>query len=159
MVIDIISYEDEQFAQLTEEQLLEVRSVQQKVNELRLKKVEIAEEAKFRLLKRGVVRSSMMEYGVAEELAAIDGEIDNLREGLLFYLRFSTPSVPSTDETGYLVDTSLSYEERYHIVFEYYQTTYTDAAERFKAFKADTVARSYLGELYKVMYDEFYVSS
>ncbi len=159
MVIDIISYEDEQFAQLTEEQLLEVRSVQQKVNELRLKKVEIAEEAKFRLLKRGVVRSSMMEYGVAEELAAIDGEIDNLREGLLFYLRFSTPSTPSTDETGYLVDTSLSYEERYYIVFEYYRTTYTDEAERFKAFKADTVARSYLGELYKVMYDEFYVSS
>ena len=34
MKIDIISYTDEQFAQLTEEQLLEVRSAQLKKNRL-----------------------------------------------------------------------------------------------------------------------------
>ena len=47
MIIDVISYTNEQFASLSNEQILEVRSVQVRVNELRAKKEAVKENMKF----------------------------------------------------------------------------------------------------------------
>ena len=163
MVIDVISYSNEQFAALTSEQILEVRSVQLQVNELRAKKEKIKADMKFKLSDNGVLRSSMALKSAEAEILLIDQKIDNLREGLLFYLQYvSRPSEggsgdgsSGTTEAPYTVDYSLPYDERYFIVRDYYESAYTDPHERFQAFCEDKVALVYLGEFYNTLYDWF----
>ena len=80
--------------------------------------------------------------------------MERLRDGLLFFLRYSyRPGAPSV---GYEVDYSLSDAERVEIVKNYYDTEYTDALERLAAFEEDTVAKQYLGEYYAPLYYYFH---
>lgn len=152
MTIDIISYTDEQFAGMTEEQILEVENVQLKKNRLTANLKEKKRKEKFRLLKAGVFRSGIFEK-ICEALdAAYNQEVENLRDGLLFYLRFAAR--PGTGESApYPLDYSLDYESRLKAVREYYDGAYTDKSEKFKAFKGDKVAMNYLGELYAPLYE------
>ena len=57
MVIDIISYTDAQFAALSEEQILEVKSAQLKKNKLDLNLEENLLKAKQRLIENGTFLS------------------------------------------------------------------------------------------------------
>ncbi len=160
MVIDIISFTDEQFAELSAEQLLEVKNVQLKKNRLTQQLEEDKRKEKYRLLTAGIFRSPIY----AEICDRLDGtysqEVENLREGLLFYLRFSSrPSGGSDETTGYPLDYSLSYDDRYDVVREYYNETYDTAEERFNAFSADKIAVSYLGEYYSVLFNYFYAQA
>ena len=59
MTIDIISYTDEQFAKLTEEQLLEVQSAQLKKERLKTQLEENVAKRKNELLKQGIFRSDI----------------------------------------------------------------------------------------------------
>ena len=163
MIIDVISYTNEQFASLTSEQILEVRSVQVRVNELRAKKEAVKENMKFQLSENGVSRSSMATKSAEAEILLIDQKIENLREGLLFYLQYASRPSDGNGSSGgnsgavapYLVDYSLSYEERFFIVRDYYEATYTDAYERFQKYCEDEVALVYLGEYHSSLYDWF----
>ncbi len=155
MIIDVISFTDAQYAALSEEQILEVKSVQTKVNKLRAKAETLEAEMKFKLLENGVGRSSALAYYTARETAKLEQEIDSLREGLLFYLRFSAKNESGEKDSPYTVDYSLTYEERFESVKVYYLATYTNAEERYVAFKADEVAVVYLGELYPGLHDYF----
>lgn len=152
MTIDIISYTDGQFAALSEEQILEVESVQLKKNRLTEALKEKKRKEKYRLLKAGVFRSAVWEKICAALDESYGQEVDGLRDGLIFYLRFSSKA--ETGETApYVVDYSLTYEARLSIVKNYYDATYTDGGQKFAAFKADKVAVSYLGELYAPLYE------
>ena len=150
MTIDIIAYTDAQFAALTEEQILEVESAQLKKNRLTAQLEEDKRREKYRLLEAGVFRSAVWERLCAELQAAYDQEVENLRDGLLFYLRFTARP---GGEAPYPLDYALTYEERLAGVREYYEKTYTDAGERFAAFAADETAKGYLGELYAPLYE------
>ena len=57
MTIDIINYTDEQFAELTEEQILEVEEAQLRKNRLTARLEEDKKREKYRLLEAGVFRS------------------------------------------------------------------------------------------------------
>ena len=158
MTIDIISFTDTQFAMLTAEQLLEVKEAQAEKDSLTKTCEERLQREKHRLVKNGVFHSdryALLEEQIREEYQA---KIDLVRDGLLFYLRYSmrpdASVVPDVD-APYTVDYSLSDEERLLAVKGYYESAYTDAKERFDVFKADTVAPQYLGELYKPLYDYF----
>ena len=59
MVIDIISYTDAQFAALSEEQILEVKSAQLKKNKLDLNLEENLLKAKQRLIENGTFLSDL----------------------------------------------------------------------------------------------------
>lgn len=156
MTIDIISYADEQFAGLTEEQILEVENVQMKKNRLSAALEENKRAEKFRLLEAGIYRSAVYDK-ICEALdAEYDREVENLRDGLLFYLRF-TAKADEAEITPYTVDYSLTYAERLTVVKEYYNTTYPNTTEKFEAFRHDTVAPKYLGEFYTPLY-ELYAS-
>ncbi len=148
MVIDVIAFTDEQFATLSEEQILEVKSVQLKVNKLRQEADRLAVKMKFTLLKNGVGRSSALEEYEIRERERIEQEIDTLREGLLFYLRFTVKHGSTENEAPYTVDYSLTYQQRYLIVKAYYDGQYTDARERYNALREDEIAKVYLGEMY-----------
>ena len=153
MVIDIISYTDAQFAALSEEQILEVKSAQLKKNKLDLNLEENLLKAKQRLIENGTFLSdlfSLQEKKLRDNHAL---EIERLREGLLFYLQFS--GMTESDGELYELDYSLSMHDRYERVKNAYISAYPDGQQRFEAFKADRQAVTYLGEYYSVLYELF----
>ena len=160
MVIDIISYTDAQFAALTDEQLLEVQQAQLKKNRLKAALNEDLEKQKFRLIDNGIFLSTIWRWVQWKLNKTYNDEVENIRNSLLFYLRFSgKTNGGDVDSAPYTVDYSLSDIERFNVVKTYYETTYTDGTQRFEAFKADVVAAQYLGELYAPLYDYFLESA
>ena len=159
MVIDVITFKDEQFASLTESQLLEVKDVQRQKNRLTEKLAEEKRKEKYRLLTAGVYRSPIYEK-ICEKLdRRYEEEVEQLRAGLLFFLRFGQKGEGDGEGSLYELDYTLSYEDRYEIVKEYYNANYTDEKERFEEFKKDRFAPAYLGEFYSVLYDYFYLQA
>lgn len=152
MEIDIISYTEEQYALLSEAQLQEVRAAQIKKNKLAKKLKEDKQKAKAKLINNGVFFSKMWELIQAELEEDYDAEVNWLRQSLLFFLHYSSKS---DSMAPYPLDYALSEEERLAVVREYYESTYKDDAERLKAFEADNVVKSYLGELYKPLHDYY----
>lgn len=152
MKIDIISYTDTQYAALTEEQIQEVKAAQLEKNRLTRALLDAKLKEKNRLIERGIFLSGIWDAYQAKLQAEYDQKIENLRDSLLFYLRFSTKSDAGT---GYTVDYDLTVGERLAIVRQYYQSTYPDAKKRFDAFKEDKVAVVYLEDLYAPLYDLF----
>ncbi len=153
MNIDIISYTDAQYAALTEEQIQEVKAAQMEKNSLERALAEAKRKEKHRLIERGIFLSGIWDAYQEKLQTEYEQKIENLRDSLLFYLRFSTK--PDSYGTGYSVDYNLSLEERFAIVKHYYESTYSDVNQRFDAFKQDKVAVVYLEELYSALYDYF----
>lgn len=156
MKIDIISYTEEQYAVLNAEQIQEIQEAQVKKLRLERKLAEDLRAERERLIGRGIFHSDMFEPIERKLTAECEQEISWIREALLFYLHYASKL---NGDSPYRLDYSLSEGERFVIVREYYESTYTDGAERFEAFKADQNAKTYLGELYKAMYDYFYDES
>ena len=152
MEIDIISYTDKQFASMTTEQILEVRKAQEKKNKLEKKLAQSLQEAEKWHIEKGTYHSTPYQKSVEKLQAECEREVENVREALLFFLRYASVS---NANVGYVVDYSLTYLEREIIVRDYYLATYTNATERFETFKADKVALQYLGERYASLYDYF----
>ena len=151
MIIDVIAFTDAQFASLTDEQLLEVQAAQQRKNRLKRQLDENLRTEKNRLVKNGLFHSEI--YDLIEEklCGEYETEISLIKEGLLFYLRYAMrPGTGITPDTAapYLVDYSLSYEERAVIVKEYYDTAFNSYVEAYEAFLKDEVAPQYMGEYY-----------
>lgn len=152
MEIDIISYTDEQYALLNEEQILQVRSAQLKKNRLTNALAEKLQTEKARLAKNGTLISGIWELIEGKLVAEYEEEVGWIRDSLLFYLRFSV-KLDEGVSAPYKLDYSLTVDDRVEGVQEYYMTAYTDPFARFEAYKADQVARAYLGERYKNLYD------
>lgn len=152
MVIDIISYTEAQYAALNEEQLLEVKSAQLKKNTLDRKLQEDLEAEKHRLVKNGIFDSKIWKIYKNNRQAAHNLEVETLRESLLFFLQYAAKPDQSAPVT-YTVDYSLTMEERYNVVKDYYMTAYDSPNARLNAFLKDSVATAYLGEWYSTLYN------
>lgn len=152
MVIDIISYTEAQYAALNEEQLLEVKSAQLKKNTLDRKLQEDLETEKHRLVKNGIFDSKIWNLYKNKRQTAYNVEVEALRESLLFFLQYAAKPDQNASAT-YTVDYSLTMEERYNVVKEYYMTTYDQPNARLNAFLKDSVATAYLGEWYSTLYN------
>ena len=155
MDIYIIDYTDQQFSELTEEQLLKVKDAQLKMERLNTELSEKLEKERYSLIQKGIYNSSIWNVVQTVLSNACDREVQLLRDSLLFYLRFSGKQEGDAEQAGYLLDYALTMEERFDVVQIYYEETYEDATERFEAFKEDKVARRYLGEYYAPLYDYF----
>ena len=160
MTIDIINYTQEQFAALSTEKIEEIRSAQLKKNKLTEKLEASLKEEKQKLIDKGAYPSDVWGKLEAKLRAAYTSDVQILRDGLLFFLHYVAEDGKDKDTNGqdipYLVDYSLSEEERMFIVKEYYETTYSDPVQRYTAFKADTFVKVYIGELYLPLHDYFY---
>lgn len=176
MVIDIVNYTATQLKGMKPAQVQKILSAQLKKNALLRKCSEDILEAKQRLITRGVFSSTLFDAKAAELTAACDVAVLELREALLFSLGNiqesggtggdnsgntggNTGENTGGDDTSgvppYPVDYALSEEDRMLAVKEYYETTYSDAVERFTVFSNDTFAREYLGEMYAPLYHYF----
>ncbi len=154
MTIDIISYTDAQMAALSNEQLMEVRRAQEKKDRIYEKLQEELRASDAEAIDKGMFHSTLREQRRKKLETDYEKEVERLRDGLLFFLRYSYR--PGAAGVGYEVDYSLSDAERVEVVKNYYDTTYTDALERLNAFNEDEVARQYLGEYYAPLYYYFY---
>ncbi len=169
MVIDIVAYTDEQFASMQSAKLQKICNAQLKKNALLRKLQEDILAAKQRLTDNGVFASTLLEAKEAELTEACQAKIQEVREALLFSLRYagstggedsggsgdSSGTGDTSNEAPYPVDYALSEEDRMIAVRSYYETAYSDPTERFNAFAADTFARNYLGEMYAPLYHYF----
>lgn len=153
MTIDIIDYTESQMAALSNEQLLEVREAQVKKDKLYAKLLDDIQAADAALIDKGTFDSSLRQSKKARLQSDYDAEVERIRDGLLFYLRYSYR--PGSAAVGYEVNYALSDTERLEVVKNYYLTTYSDAVERFAAFEEDPVAKQYLGEYYGPLYYYF----
>ncbi|MBQ9729189.1 MAG: hypothetical protein IJV80_00045 [Clostridia bacterium] len=157
--IDIISYTTEQYAVLSETQIAHIREVQQEKDELEFKLKEDKDREKFRLLKNGIYRSSVYQSVCAELDERFNEQVETLRNGLLFYLRYSLKDMEEAESCPYELNYAYSYEERLAVVRTYYETTYSDPKERFAAFCEDKNALNYLGENYESLYEFYFVEA
>lgn len=159
MTIDIINYTEEQFAALSTEKIEEIRNAQLKKNKLTAALEARLKKEKQALIDKGAYPSDVWKKIENKLRAAYASDVQILREGLLFFLHYVAED-GNKGEAGssvpYTVDYSLSEEDRMLIVKAYYEDTYDDPLERYKAFKADTFVKSYIGELYLPLHDYFY---
>ena len=155
MNIDIITYSDEQYAAMTQEQLKEVRQAQEEKDDLKLKLEETLQKERDALVKKGIFNSNLYEMIKEKAQKEFEDKVAFIRECLVFYLRYSADPDGSGLDAPYEVNYALSYEARFNVVRSYYETEYTDGKERFEAFKLDRFALKYLGELYLPLYDYF----
>ena len=154
MTIDIITYTDEQYAQMTNQQLEEVRKAQKSKDALARKLSENLYKEKYNLVEKGIFNSGLYQMIKQKLETEYAKQVELLREELLFYLKYSMSNEPIT-EAPYEVNYAHSFETRLTIVRQYYETTYPSATERFTAFKADGFAKGYLGECYSPLYTYF----
>lgn len=157
MTIDIINYSEAQLAALSAEKLLEIREAQLKKNKLEAELQEKLEAEKRRWIDRGIYPSNVFAKLTAKWTAEYEREVEILRDSLVFFLHYVADDAPIVDpNVPYTVDYSLSEEQRMLIVKQYYESTYENEYERFAAFKKDTFAKVYVGELYSALHDYFY---
>lgn len=155
MQIDVVSYTPTQLASLSFSGIREIRATQLKKNKLLRQLERNLQKEKNSLLKRGLFDSCIWQQIQTKMRSDCDEEIEELRQALLFYLKYATSKKVETDDVPYLVDYSLSFEERYVQVKNYYITTYPAPPTRFTNFINDLFAPLYLGEMYGMLYDEF----
>ena len=89
MVIDIISYTEDQFAQLPETHIIEIQNAQKKKNRLTRKLEEAKLEEKNKLVENGTFLSGLWEKQCTKLQADYEDEVSAIREALLFYLRYT----------------------------------------------------------------------
>ena len=160
MLFDIIDIPEEEFAKLNVKQMKLLRAAQRNKDELVRKAQSEVEQFRLKILSAGMKRSSLLE----DKKKEIDSEVNYrcavLADDLIYNMSVcktttnggSSGGGGSDSETGYLVDYSLSYSERYVIVRNYYLAI-KDVDVRMKKYAADEVAKKYLGSYYGTLYN------
>lgn len=152
MNIDIINYTEMQLAQLTEAQLLEVKSAQIKKNRLLRELADKLQQEKRRLINNGMFLSYIWDWTKAYWTGVFEEEIGWVREGLLFQLQYTPIDFA---DVPYALDFSLSLADRRDRVERYYMNTYSTYTERLYELRKDGAAAHYLCEGYKSLLDYF----
>lgn len=154
MEFDVIEISPEKLKNLTAVQMQLLRTAQKNKNSLRHKT-----EQDFALFKKLVLTDNMKDSSLlaqkrAELEAEYDYQLNIIVEQLYYGLELNAP-YPGDDDianTGYIVDYTLSYTERYNIVRDYYLSI-PDPSERMALYTADDVAKRYLSSYYSTLYN------
>ena len=152
MKIDVIDYTKAQLDALKQRDLLLIKAAQLKKNALDRSFAEKKRKEKERLLDNGVFLSGLYEEFCQSAQAEYDDELEYLKESLVYDLLYKRKNEKEY-QAPYTIDFTLSEEERFKIVMDYYMYTYSDAEVRFEVFCKDTVAKLYVGDYYKALYD------
>ena len=159
MQFDIIDISQEELAKLKPAQMTLLRKAQQEKDKLYSqfeKTVQVFEE---KLLSAGVYNSSLL----MSKVGALQGEFNHqaalIADNLVYNMSLidlkddgGGKNDEQTEQTGYLVDYSLSYNERYVIVRNYYLAI-KDRDVRMAKYGKDETAKKYLGTYYNTLYN------
>lgn len=161
MEFDIIPLTEEEIARFTNVQMQLLRTAQKNKNSLRHKLEQDVELFRKLVLTDGMKNSSLPDHKRTELEAEFDYQVAILADQLQYALKVNAPYPDSgnfDESTGYIVDYSLSYTDRYIIVRDYYLAI-ADPAERMALYTDDDVARQYLGSYYTTLYNVLYTYS
>ena len=162
MLFDIIDIPEEELNGLSVAQMKLLRKAQQSKDALIHSSAKELEEFRLKLLGAGMKNSTLYEDKKAEMDAEVNYKCAIIADNLIYDMSVCKTDESdggnggtgggSSGETGYLVDYSLSYNERYVIVRNYYLAI-DDKDVRMKKYAADEVAKKYLGSYYATLYN------
>lgn len=157
MVIDIIDLSDENYSNLSPVQLAMVRAAQGKKDKI-LAETETLKGELFRMaLSNNAVRSSALRDRLTEEDDKAQSQIDAVRADLLYQIAYEGIGSEGNAEGPYRYpenpNYNLAYAQRFLVVRNYYMQATDDPDARLQAFAMDTLAKEYLGEYYRTLYD------
>ena len=165
MEFDIIPITAAELEKLSVVEMKMLRTAQQKKDELLRKYDEEYLTFKRIVLTNGMKESSLLADRKAQLDTDRDREVALLKDNLIYNMSINEPTGggdvggDDTDPaTGYVVDYTLSYNERYVIVRNYYMSI-KDPNERMALYTADQTARKYLSSYYGTLYDVLYTYS
>ena len=155
MEFDIIELTGEELEKLSTIQTQLLRTAQKNKNEMRYKLEQDMQLFEKLILTNDTYHSSLIADKRAELEKDFDYKVAVLKEQLEYAMELNEPYPDRGDvdeETGYIVDYTLSYTDRYVRVREYYLSV-EDAAARMALYSADEVAKKYLGSYYSTLYN------
>ncbi|MDE6598132.1 MAG: hypothetical protein K2K60_05800 [Clostridia bacterium] len=165
MEFDIIDITEEEIKKLTTVQMKLLRTAQQKKDELYRRAEKELKVYRAFTMGAGMKYSSLNISKQADLQAELNFQTALLADNLIYNMSLNEPN-PGGDigggggdeSAGYIVDYSLSYNERYVIVRDYY-IAIKDPAERMALYGADEVAKKYLSSYYSTLYNVLYTYS
>ena len=159
MLFDIIDITDEELEKLTVVQMKMLRTAQQKKDELVHKAEKDLDLFRTIVLTAGMKNSTLLNDKRTELYDEVKYKCAVLADNLIYNMSLNEPTTGGDtgddggDEgAGYIVDYSLSYNERYVIVRDYYLAI-PDPDERMALYAADEVAKKNLGSYYATLYN------
>ena len=165
MRFDIINLTETELAALTVVQMKMLRTAQQKKNDLVSKAEKELKMFRALTLTAGMKNSTLYGEKEAELQKDVDGQCAVIADNLIYNMSLNEPTTDGDiggeggDEgAGYIVDYSLSYNERYVIVRDYYLAI-EDPNERMALYTADDTAKKYLSSYYTTLYNVLYTYS
>ena len=152
MEIDVIEISQEEYQSLSAGRKELVRAAQKRKNELRRRTQRELSEYKNAVYAADMKESSLIEQMRVKLEADFAYETEIIAEQLRYDLAADGSGGQGGESPGYVVDYSLPYIDRYSLVRSYYLSI-ADSAERMERYKADDVAKRYLGSYYQTLYD------
>ncbi len=157
MVIDIIDLSDENYKNLSAVQLAMVRAAQAKKDKLLSEADELCGELFRMALSNNAVRSTALRDRLAKERADAQRQVEAVRADLLYQIAYEGIGSEGNEQGPYRYpenpNYNLSYSQRFLVVRNYYMQATDDPNARLQAFAMDTLAKEYLGEFYRTLYE------
>lgn len=157
MTIDIVDLTSAEYANLSPIQLAMVRAAQTKKNKIVSKAEDDKRELKFFMMSNNTARSTALQYAIASIESQKQADIETVKSDLDYQLAYEALGSEGNENGPYRYpqnpNYNLGYSERFLVVRQYYMDVTSDASARLNAYRADTLARSYLGEYYQTLYD------
>ena len=157
MVIDIIDLSDENYKNLSAVQLAMVRAAQAKQDKLLSEADELCGELFRMALSNNALRSTALRDRLAKERADAQRQVEAVRADLLYQIAYEGIGSEGNEQGPYRYpenpNYNLSYSQRFLVVRNYYMQATDDPDARLQAFAMDTLAKEYLGEFYRTLYE------
>ena len=157
MKIDIVDLTNPQYSNLSPVQLAMVRAAQVKKDKITAEAEKDRNELKYFMIANNVARSTILRDALAAIYAQMNKDIEIVKNDLDYQLAYEAIGSEGNENGPYRdpqnPNYNLSYSERFLVVRQYYMDVTSDPNARLAAFAADTLAKSYLGEFYRTLYD------
>ncbi len=157
MTIDIVDLTSPDYSDLSPVQLAMVRAAQSKKDKIVKEAEKNQNELKFFMIANNTSRSTALRDAIGEIEKQKLADIETVKNDLDYQLAYEALGSEGDENGPYRYpqnpNYNLSYSERFLVVRQYYMDVTSDPNARLKAFGADTLARSYLGEFYQTLYD------
>lgn len=157
MTIDIVDLSSSQYNNLSPIQLAMVRAAQTKKNKINKEAEDKKHELKFFMIANNTARSTALQYALADIESQRLSDIETVKSDLDYQLAYEALGSEGNDNGPYRYpqnpNYNLGYSERFLVVRQYYMDVTSDPNARLRAYSADSLARTYLGEYYQTLYD------
>ena len=157
MTIDIIDITLPEYADLSAVQISMVRSAQAKKDKLTAEAAERKTQIFYLALGNYTARSYALKCEREEIDEKLNKDVTAVREDLIHQLAYESLGSEGNEQGPYRYpenpNYNLSYSQRFLVVRNYYMQATDDPNARLQAFAMDTLAKEYLGEFYRTLYE------